>query len=493
MNTPFLRRPLLLAGCWLLLSGGAAAAGRPNILFIMSDDHATSAVSAYGQSWLTEVAKTPHIDRLAREGMRFDRCLVVNSICTPSRAAILTGQYSHRNGVYTLNDALDPARPHVAKLLRAAGYQTAMIGKWHLASEPAGFDYWNVLPGQGRYHDPVLLECQPGGGGPARRHVVKGHTEDVIAETALRWLGQRDPAKPFLLFCHFKAPHRSWEPAARFARLYEGVKIPEPPTLLDTFQNRSRSAAQATLKIGQDMTRADLKVDKPPSATSEELRRWAYQIYAKDYLRCVAGVDENVGRLLKFLDDQRLAVDTLVVYTSDQGFFVGEHGYYDKRFMYEPSLRSPLLVRWPGRIRPGSANRDMALNIDFAETMLDVAGLPIPRDMQGRSLRPLLEGRTPADWRKSMYYRYWMHLADHGVPAHYGVATDRFKLIYYYGQALGTRGSIDRPTEPEWELFDLANDPQELRNVYADPAYASAVVELKAELARLRKEVGDER
>jgi arylsulfatase A-like enzyme len=241
------------------------------------------------------------------------------------------------------------------------------------------------------------------------------------------------------------------------------------------------------------MVPTDLKQEKPPNLSPAELRKWAYQVYAKDYLRCVAGVDESVGRLLKFLDEEKLADETLVFYTSDQGFFVGEHGYYDKRFMYEPSLRTPLVARLPGRVKPSSVNRDLVLNIDFAETFLELAGLPIPTDMQGRGLLPLLEGRTPADWRKSMYYRYWMHLADHGVPAHYGVRTERYKLIHFYGQALGTRGSIDRPTADEWELFDLEKDPQELRNLYDDPEHAEVVKQLKAELARLRRELKDER
>jgi len=459
----------------------AASAAPPNIVYIMSDDHASHAISAYG----SRINRTPHIDRIASGGMRFDNCFCTNSICTPSRGAILTGQYSHVNGVYTLNDTLDPGRPNVAKLLREAGYQTAVIGKWHLKSDPSGFDFWRVLPGQGLYHDPVFIEMDGG------RNKHQGYCTDLITDFSLDYLKRRDPGKPFFLLCHHKAPHRPWQPDARHASLFEGRDVPEPFNLYDHYENRSRAAVEATLKVGEDMRPTDVKRDLPKDLKGDALRRWAYQYYIKDYLRCIASVDDNVGRILDYLDAEKLSNNTIVIYTSDQGFFLGDHGYYDKRFMYEESLRMPFLIRYPGRIRAGSVNKDMVLNIDFAPMFLDYAGRTAPAGMQGRSFRPLCEGRTPGNWRQSMYYRYWMHLADHGVPAHYGIRTRQWKLIYYYGDPLGTAGSIARPTQPEWELFDLQNDPHEMRNLYHDPKYAKVVRQLTAELARLQKGCGD--
>jgi arylsulfatase A-like enzyme len=458
---------------------------RPNIVFIMADDHASAAISCYG-SWLAKQHKTPSIDRLARGGMRFTNALVVNSICTPSRAAILTGKYSHKNGVYTLSDSLNPKTIHLAHLLRAVGYQTAIIGKWHLVTNPQGFDYWNILPGQGRYHDPILI-------GQNGKKVYKGYSTDVITDQGLDWLKRRDKDRPFLLLCHYKAPHRPWDPAPRFANLYKDVTFAEPPTLLDDYKNRARAEANTTMVIGEHMNKTDLGQQKPADLTGNALRKWAYQIYLKRYLACVAAVDENVGRILDFLDKEGLNDDTIVIYTSDQGMFLGEHGFFDKRFMLEPCLTTPLIVRYPGRIKGATVNTDMVLNIDYAPTMLDYAGVKAPDEMQGKSFRSLLEGKIPRDWRKSMYYRYWMHLAHHGVPAHYGVRTPRYTLIYYYGAPLGMKGAIDRPTAPEWELFDRRKDPEQMRNVYGDPAYAPVVRELRAELERLRKELGDTR
>ena len=463
----------------LMTAGSAAAAlagSQPNILYIMADDHASHAIGAYG----SKINRTPNIDRIAAGGMRFDNCFCTNSICTPSRAAIITGQYAHITGVKTLNDKLDGGRQNVAKLLRGAGYQTAMIGKWHLENDPTGFDYWNILPGQGVYHDPVFIEM-----GEKKKH--QGYCTDLIADFSLDWLKKRDAKKPFFLMCHHKAPHREWSPDAKHAKMYEDVNIPEPFNLLDHYENRSRAAANATLKVGEDMNKTDLKRDIPSNLKGDELRRWAYQYYIKDYLRCIASVDDNVGRLLDYLDASGLAKNTMVIYASDQGFFLGDHGYFDKRFMYEESLRMPFLVRYPARIKPGSVNRDIVLNVDFAPMWLDYAGVKTPSDMQGVSFRPLMEGRTPKDWRTSMYYRYWMHLAHHGVPAHYGVRTMRHKLIYYYGQPLGSAGAIDKPTDPEWELFDLVKDPHEMNNVYSNPSYAGVVKQLKAELDRLQK------
>jgi arylsulfatase A-like enzyme len=472
----------------LLTARAQAAPKEPNILFIMSDDHAAAAIGAYG-SWLGKYAKTPNLDRLAKQGMRFNNGLVTNSICTPSRAAILTGQYSHKNGVYTLSDKLDPQKIHVGHLLQQRGYQTGLIGKWHLVIDPTGFNYWNILPGQGQYHNPKLRQI-----GEKLKEYPGRYSTDVITDLSLDFLKKRDKDKPFLLCTHFKAPHRPWDPAPRFADLYKDETIPEPPTLLDHYEGRSKAVAGTRMTIGEHMNERDLQTKIPKDLPRDELRKWAYQRFIKRYLACVAAVDENVGRLLDYLDKEGLAENTLVIYTSDQGFFIGEHGFFDKRLMYEPCLTTPLIVRYPGHTKPGSVNDDMVLNIDHAPTFLDVAGASIPKDMQGRSYKAILDGKTPADWRTSMYYRYWMHLdPSHDAPACYGVRTNRFTLIHYYGKGLNMKGARNIDREPEWELFDRQSDPQEIRNLYSDPMYAPQVRELRAELERLRHEVGDEK
>jgi arylsulfatase A-like enzyme len=461
----------------------------PNILYIMSDDHASAAIGAYG-SFLGKFAHTPNLDRLAKSGMLFKNGLVTNSICTPARAAILTGQYSHKNGVYTLNDVMNPKTVHIAHLLRRAGYQTALIGKWHLGTDPEGFDYWNILPGQGVYYDPKLRAI---GSGPKEFTTYKGkYATDVETDLTLDWLKKRDKDKPFFMCCHFKAPHRPWDPAPRFKDLYKNDTIPEPKNLLDHYENRSEAAKRAKMRVGENMQRRDLETDFPPGLKGDELRRWAYQIYMKRYLACVAAVDENVGRLLDYLDAEGLTENTIVIYTSDQGFFLGEHGWFDKRFMYEECLTTPLIIRYPPLTRPGSVNTDMVMNIDHAPTFLELAGAPNPGDMDGKSYVSILKGKTPDNWRKSMYYRYWMHLdPDHNVTGHYGVRTDRYTLIFYYGKAEGMKGAKNVDTTPEWELFDRQADPGEMRNVVDDPNYARVVSELKTELERLRGELKD--
>ena len=457
---------------------------RPNILFIMTDDHASHAMSCYG----SRINETPHLDRIAEGGMRFNNCFCTNSICGPSRAVILSGTHSHINGVTTLSTPFDGRQVTFPKLLQAAGYQTAIIGKWHLGHgghhDPTGFDYWNVLPGQGDYHDPEMIEM-----GTSRTY--KGYATDITTDLSLEWLQNRDPDKPFLLMCHHKAPHRPWDPDEKHADMYEEIDIPEPETFNDDYSNRASAAAAAKMRIDRDMTPRDLKQPVPEGLTPQEEKKWKYQRYIKDYLRCVASVDDNVGRLLDYLDEAGLTENTIVVYTSDQGFYLGDHGWYDKRFMYEESLRMPLLVRYPGVIEAGSMNEDMVLNLDFAPTFLDYAGVEIPATFQGNSVREILQGRTPDGWQTSMYYRYWMHLAHHYVYAHYGVRTHRYKLIYYYADALGQAGAIDDPKEPEWELFDLEKDPHELNSVYHDPAYADLVTELTAEMNRLQAEAKD--
>jgi arylsulfatase A-like enzyme len=458
---------------------------KPNILFIMTDDHAAHAMSCYG----SRINQTPNLDRIAQGGMRFTNCFCTNSLCEPSRAAILTGTYNHVNQVTTIGAHLDNGLENVAKILQRHDYQTAVIGKWHLgqgeAHWPSGFDYWNILQGQGPYFDPEMVQN-------GTKVQYNGYTTDLITDLALDWLKERDQEKPFFLMYHHKAPHRPWDPDAKHADMYEDIDIPEPATFDDDYQNRAAAAGAAQMTVAEHLTARDLKQPVPEGLSPEQEKSWKYQRYIKDYLRCVASVDDNVGRVLDYLDDEGLTDNTLVIYTSDQGFFLGDHGWYDKRFMYEESLRMPFLIRYPQSIAPGSVCDDIITNVDFAPTWLDYAGIDIAAKFQGSSFRPLLKGTTPDDWQQSMYYRYWMHLAHHHVYAHYGVRTKRYKLIYYYADALGQPGAIDDKKPPEWELFDLEEDPCELKNVYHDPAYADVVAELRGELRRLQDKVGDE-
>ena len=463
---------------------------QPNVLFIMSDDHAAHAMSCYG----SRINKTPNLDRIAEGGMRFDNCFCTNSICTPSRAVILAGTYNHINGVTTLATPMDNRLLTFPKLLQANGYQTAIFGKWHLGRGPehcpTGFDDWAVLPGQGFYHNPEFIFPGPDGG---IRRTIKGYVTDLITDMSLDWLKSRDRSKPFCLLYHHKAPHRPWYPDEKHDHLYLNEDIPEPETLYDDYANRASAAAAAQMRVGVHMSDTDLKCEISKNLPEAELRRWAYQRYIKDYLRVVASVDDNVGRVLDYLDEEGLTGNTLVVYTSDQGFFLGDHGWYDKRFMYEESLRMPLILRFPREVQPGSVNDDIVLNLDFAPLFLDLAGITIPQGIQGQSLRPLLRGETPPNWRQAMYYRYWMHAGYHNVYAHYGLRSKRYKLIYYYSDALEQKGALDDIHEPEWELFDLGQDPYELVNVYHAPEYRGVVRALTAQLHHLQEQVGDER
>lgn len=456
-------------------------AKRPNILYIMSDDHTGAAIKRYG-GHLAGVIETPNIDRIAAEGMRLKNCFCTNSICTPSRAAILTGQYSHINGVKNLGQALDRDRPNVAKLLRQAGYQTAVVGKWHLKSEPSGFDYYNVLPGQGKYGVRNTVELKEKGDSWGTKKDYAGYVTDIITDVSLQWLERRDKDKPFFLMCHHKAPHGLWEYNPKYEHLYEDIEFPEPVSLWEDKSHRSAASRDA----GRNILGLAGRMESPTWPTGQldttgmddtAKIKAAYQKYLHDYMRCIASVDESVGRLLDYLDKEGLADDTVVIYTSDQGMFLGEHEYYDKRWIFEDSLRMPFVVRYPGRIRAGSVNSDIVTNVDFAPTLLDFAQEATPADMQGKSFCSNLAGKTPADWPTSMYYRYWMGAS--GVPAHYGVRTQRYKLIYYYGTPSG------------WELYDLLKDPLEIKNVYDDPAYAGIVSQTTAELNRLRKYYGD--
>lgn len=476
-----------LSGC------GVWAAERPNIVFIFSDDHAYQAISAYG----SKLNQTPNIDRLAKEGMRFDRCLVPNSICGPSRATVLTGKHSHVNGFYNnTNSRFDGSQVTFPKLLQKAGYQTAMVGKWHLVTNPTGFDFWEILPGQGQYYNPPMIR-----NGERVKH--DGYVTDIITDITLDWLkNKRDQSKPFLVMCHHKAPHREWEPNLKNLALYDNVKFPEPETLFDDYAGRGKAEKSQDMTIEKTMTARDLKLTTPAALTPEQrkawdayyeprneafkkanpqgkdLVRWKYQRYMHDYLACIASVDESVGRVLDYLKDAGLDKNTIVVYSSDQGFYLGEHGWFDKRWIFEESLRTALLARWPAVVKPGSVNKDMVSNLDFAETFLEAAGVPVPAEMQGRSLVPLLKGTTPQDWRKSFYYHYYEFPGPHSVPRHYGVVTARYKLVHFY-----------EPNMNYWELFDLQNDPHELKSVYDQKEYADVQKELVQELARLRKEL----
>lgn len=457
---------------------------RPNIVFVMSDDHAAHAISAYG----SRVNATPHIDRLAAEGMRFDNCFCSNSICAPSRAAILTGTYNHVNGVTTLSAPFDSSQPTFPAILQTEGYQTAIFGKWHLGHgdghDPVGFDEWRVLPEQGEYHDPEFLSAHGS-------EAMPGYVTDIVTDLSLDWISRRDPDRPFCLLLHHKAPHRSWEPDARHQGLYAGQEMREPVTFRDDYTNRSIAASQARMRM-TDLWPDDVKEVPPPGLAGADLDSWLYQRFIKEYLRCVASIDDNMGRLLDFLDGQGLSENTVVVYTSDQGFFLGDHGWFDKRFMYEESLRMPLIVRYPAEVPAASACGELVLNVDFAQTLLDLAGSPAPSRMQGQSLRALLRGERLGDWRQAVYYRYWEHDdGSHGVWAHYGVRTQQYKLIYYYNDGLDQPGASARVLPPEWELFDLESDPYELRSVYADPAYATVREELTRELQHQQHAIGD--
>ena len=491
----------------------------------MADDHASKAIGCYGAG----ISHTPNLDRIAHEGMRFNHCYVTNSICTPSRATILTGTHNHVNGVRTLVSELDNGLPNVAKQLRVAGYQTAMVGKWHLgegkAHEPTGFDYWSVLPGQGDYFDPQMVEM----GKPV---VEMGYATDVITDKSIDWMQKRDKTRPFFLMCHHKAPHRSWECNPKHQELYqEDVKLPD--TFTDDYKNRARAAKVAKMRVADDLTYGDLglvqpvggsevgeylvrgwherKVPNPADVTSlrlidratgtqytfstpTELAEFKFQRYIKRYLRTIASIDENVGRMLDYLDSEPdLAENTVIIYTSDQGFFLGEHGWFDKRFMYEESFQMPFLVRFPREIRPNTICDDIISNVDFAPTFLDLASVRVPTYMQGISFRSLLQSNTPVDWQQVAYHRYWMHRdIIHDAYAHYGIRDQRYKLIYWYNEGFGLKGTQAGGEEKEWELFDCQYDPLELFNRYHDPEYKDVVQMMTKKLEDKMAEIGDE-
>ena len=491
MLSGFLKRAGLgVAAMSLPVSGKAV--DRPNIIFILSDDHAPEAIGAY-DLWLSPFCReqkiTPNIDRLAAEGMLFQNSFCGNSICSPSRAAILTGLHAHANGVRCLEQEVTAGIWKFPEAFRAAGYQSAVIGKWHLGKTPSETDYWCLLPGQGVYLDPKFNSTT----GPVSS---TGYVADVITDLSLDWLDKRDPAKPFLLMVYQKPPHRNWVPPERYAALLDGVTVPEPGTLFDDYANRASPLKEQKLTIDRDMVMAtDLKtwpakpLDKIPAmyrVRNEEFRRlnpqgqdlvrWKYQTYMKDYLRCVKSVDDSVGRLMEYLENNKLTDNTVVIYSSDQGFYLGEHGWFDKRWIFEESIHMPFIIRWPGVIKPGSRPDAMIQNIDYAPTFVEMAGGSVPPGLHGRSFLPVLRGETPADWRTSVYYRYYDPGC--GVAQHNGVRTKDFTLVHYF-------------EKNEWDLFDLKKDPAQMHSVYADPEYADVVQKLKAEIEKLRQQYGE--
>lgn len=467
----------------------ARAAKRPNIVFILTDDHPVSALGCYGN----RILKTPNMDRIATEGFRFTNAFVTNSLCAPSRASILTGTYSHINGIFgnseTVPEYLKKGITTYPQLLKQAGYRTAVVGKWHLTAEPQGFDYSCVLPGQGVYHDPVFFEN-------GKKTAIPGYVTDIITEKSLAWLKAAPRDQPFCLLYQHKGPHRPFTPPARHQKMFDGIDLPHPRTYNDNYA--TRRIAQQAEDMRFDISLAPDYSDLPRNLTAAQKREWIYQRFVKDHWRTTYAIDEGIGQVLNYLDRESLAEDTVVIYTSDNGFYLGERGWYDKRFMYEPSLRVPLMIRYPRLGLRGRVENRMALNIDFAPTILELAGVPVPSAMQGASLKPLLEQRR-VEWRKSMLYTYYENSwaqrkaagfdpakpaldrygTAHRIPPHRGVRTERHKLIEYYGEG------------DYWEFFDLVKDPDEQHNRYEDSAYAAVVKSLKEELLRLRKQYGN--
>ncbi|MCH2101199.1 MAG: sulfatase [Planctomycetes bacterium] len=514
-----MRASQIIASLLLVATLGAPSLAqedrRPNFLFIFSDDHAPHAIGAYGTRY-SAINPTPNIDQLANQGMTFKASFCTNSICGPSRAVILTGKHSHYNGFMANGDRFDGDQQTFPKLLRAAGYQTALVGKWHLQSDPQGFDYWDVLPGQGDYYNPELINANG-------RRMIEGYCTDIVTDLAIDWIeNRRDQSKPFLLMAQHKGPHRNWMPPLRHLDWLDGITLPEPATLFDDYADNASPASWQEMEIDRHMALVfDLFLNPPPdfdpkkergtdksgfnnmnrmtksqrmawdAAYADEnaafyesplegknLVRWKYQRYMKNYLRTSRAVDDSVGRLVDYLDEAGISDNTIVIYSSDQGFYLGDHGWYDKRWMYEESLAMPLVVRWPGKVGLGITNGDLVQNLDYAPTFLDLAGVDIPVDMQGRSLAPLLMGDPKVGWREEIYYHYYGYPAVHQVARHYGIRTERYKLIHYYQFG-------------EWELFDLQEDPDEVSNVYADPVYREVAFNLAERLGALRAHYGD--
>jgi arylsulfatase A-like enzyme len=491
----------LLYGC---NSGKGEPEIRPNILFILSDDHTAQAWGIYG-GILADFVHTPNIRQLAEEGCVLEHCLVSNSICTPSRATILTGQYSHVNGVKTLGKGFTPEHNHIARVMSQEGYQTSVIGKWHLQTEPTGFDYYCVLPGQGRYWDPVLKTSDNWGHYLEGGKAYKGFSTDVITDMTIDWIENRDPSKPFMAMCHFKATHEPFDYPDRFSYLYRDVDIPVPASFWDegakttgrTFQGQSID--NLTKRYVDASEHPEQKRDfqfypelpfSVEGLSPQEARKKTYQKFVKDFMRCGAAIDDNIGKLMDFLESSGLAENTVVIYTADQGYFLGEHGWFDKRLIYEESIHMPFVIRYPREIPAGSRNTDIIENVDFSALFADYAGIAYPESMQGRSFRENLKGNTPPDWREFGYYRYWQHQSIR--PAHFGIRGKRYKLAFFYGNGFQT-DEQEQHQEPKqfWEFFDLEQDPMELHNAYSDSQYQEIISQLKEELLRQRQMLGD--
>ena len=472
---------------------------KPNILFIMSDDHTATAIGAYGGR-LAKLNPTPTIDKLAGEGMLMGNTFCHNSICSPSRATILTGQYSSINGVTGLGGKLPEENQYLPNELKKVGYETAVIGKWHLGTMPLAFDYYKVLHSQGHYFNPIftekgkpLKEFKAGKKMEKGTVQMEGHSSDVITDSGLEWLKKRDKSKPFFLQLHFKAPHGPFDNAPRYDSYLEDVHIPEPENYRDRKSNGSIATRghndELIRRIGssvgpRNIYRTNLRLLKNKNLTEDEIITQAYQTYLKKYLRCVKGVDDNVKRVIDYLKAEGLYDNTVVMYTGDQGFFLGEHDFIDKRWGYEEAMRMPFIIRYPKTIKKGSRSDAITENVDFAPTILDFAGIPTPQQMQGKSFKSILEtGQEPENWKKAAYYHYQLHMAHHLNPAHIGIRTKDYKLLMFYGANIES----DIPTTPPgWELYDLKNDPTEDNNIYDDPAYKEIVASLKSELKVLR-------
>ncbi len=485
------RQTTLVVILWCLSAIAAPAADKPNILFIMSDDHTSQAVGVYG-SRLAKLDPTPTIDRIAREGVIMQNAFCTNSICTPSRACIMTGQYSAVNGCPNLGNPLPPERQYLAIEMKKAGYETAVIGKWHLKIRPAAFDYYKVLPGQGKYHDPEFFEGTYGDlkGGHVQ---MTGHSSDCITDSVLEWFkNKRDESKPFFLKYHFKAPHDMFDYAQRYEDYLADVEIPEPESLYDNRQNGSIATRGHNdelihvigTSIGPRNHRRSYKGWGKAGTTPDEIKHLAYQTYLKKYLRCVKGVDDNLKRVVDYLKAEGLYDNTVILYTGDQGFMLGEHDYQDKRWAYEESMRMPFIVRYPKTVPAGTRCDAIVENVDYGPLMLDFAGVTTPHYMQGRSFRSIIEsGQEPADWKQAAYYHYWMHMAHHDNPAHVALRTKQYKLIFYFGAAT----NASRPsTPPGWELYNMTSDPLEMNNLYDNLKYADVIEDLKAQLKSLR-------
>lgn len=474
---------------------------KPNILFIMSDDHTSQAWGIYG-GILKDYVQNKNIKRLANEGAVLNNAFCTNSICVPSRASILTGQYSNKNGVYTLSDALNPDSLNIAKVLNKNGYQTAIIGKWHLKKEPSGFDYYNILHDQGRYWDPILRTSKNFHKPKEAWDVHKGFSTDVITQLSIDWLKQRDQEKPFMLMTHFKATHEPFDFPERFNDLYKDTEIPEPASLLDfSPETTGRSFPGQQLdnlawryeQASNDPEKWWCKYPGLPFYTNEmdsiTARKATYQKFVKDFLRSGAAIDDNIGKVLDYLEASGLAENTVVIYTADQGYFLGEHGFFDKRLIYEESLRMPFVIRYPKEIKAGKRIDDIILNIDFPALFADYAGIEKPKSFQGKSFRENLKGNTADNWRTSAYYRYWTNHAKR--PSHFGIRNDRYKLAFFYGHSLDMTGSSKESTTPAWEFYDLEKDPNENYNAYHDASYSDVIKEMKVELIKLRKSYED--